>query len=91
MPLAALNDLKLPEHVLIEGIVDIQLHPVQSSDAFGEVLRKVSKQPHGVGLFHLSDHFRDNRIGPSTLLGIERRAYSLPPVGQTFGKKPQIE
>jgi len=91
MPLAALNDLKLPEHVLVKGIVDVQLHPVQSGDAFGEVLRKVSKQPHGVWLFHFSDHFRDHGVGPPALLGIERWAHGLVPMRQTFGKKAQIE
>jgi hypothetical protein len=93
MPLAALNDLKLPEHVLVEGIVDVQLHPVQSGDAFGEVLRKVSKQPRGIGLFHFSfgDHFRDHGVGPAALFGIERWAHGLVPMGQTFGKKAQIE
>ena len=91
MPLAALNDLKLPEHVLIEGVVDVQLHPVQSGNTFGEMLRKVSKQPHRVGLFHLGDHFRDHGVGPSALFGIERRADGSVPMGQTLGKKPQIE
>jgi hypothetical protein len=91
MPLTALNDLKLPKHVLVEGIVDVKLHPVQPGDTIGEVFRKVSKQSHGVGLFHFGDHFRDDGVGPSALLGIERRAYSLASVGQTFGKKTQIE
>lgn len=91
MPQEALNDLKLPEHVLVEGVVDIQLHPVQPGDAFGEVLRKVSKQPHRVGLFHFGDHFRNHGVGPAALLGVKRRAHGPMSVGQAFGKKPQIE
>jgi len=91
MPLAALNDLKLPEHVLIEGVVDIQLHPVQSSDALGKVLGEVSKEPNCIGWFHFGDHFRNDGVGPSALLGIKRRAHGLVSVGQTLRKKPQIE
>ena len=91
MPLAVLNDLKLAEHVLIEGIVDVQLDPVQSGYTFGEMLREVAKQLDGVRLFHFSDHFRNQGVGPATLFGIKRWAHGLASVGQTFGKKPQIE
>src|SRR5262252_6088435 len=91
MPLAASNDLKLPEHVLIKGIVDVQLHPVQSGDTLSEVLREISKQLYGVRLFHFSDHFRNHGVRPSSLFGIERGTHGLAPIGETFGKKTQIE
>src|SRR6185295_974549 len=90
-PLAGLNDLKLPEHVLVETIVDIELHPVESRDTFGEMLRKVTKQPLGVRLFHFGDHFSHDGVRSAALLGIERRTYGLVPVGEALGKKPEVK
>jgi len=91
MPFGGLNDLKLPEHVLVEGVVDVELHPVQTRDAFCEMLGKVTKQPNGVRLLHFGDHFGHDGVRAAALLGIERGTYRLMAMSQALGKQPKIK
>ena len=87
MPGETLDDVELPEHVLIEGVVDVKLDPVQTGDALREMLGKVSKQAHGIRLFH----FGHDRVRSPTLFRIKGRAYRLAAVGETLGKKSKVE
>ena len=38
LPTILLRDIELPKHVLIEGVVNIQLDPIQTNDALLELL-----------------------------------------------------
>ena len=42
----ALDDVEFPEHVLVKGIVDVQLHPVQADDALLKLVRELAEN-HG--------------------------------------------
>ena len=86
-----LNDLKLPEHVLVERVVDVQLHPVQTRNALRKVLGKVSKQAHGIGLLHLRHHFSNHGVGSASLFCIVRRTNGFVSVSQALGKKSEVE
>src|SRR5438067_2019083 len=91
MPRLGSNDLKLPEHVLIEGVVNIKLHPVQPRDTLHELFGKLAKQLHLVLLVPARNEVGCERIGKSSLGGVERWTDDLAAVGEALRKKSEIE
>ena len=71
MPRWGSNDLKLPEHILIEGVVDIELHPVQACDTLHELAGELAKQLHLVLLVPFRYKIGDKRIRSLSLSHVE--------------------
>src|SRR5215831_21023457 len=87
MPRWGSSDLKLPEHVLIKGIVDVQLHPVQSGHAFHKVHGKFAEQFLFLLLIPSRNQLGCNRVGSLSLCGVKRRTDELTAVGQALRKE----
>jgi len=87
MPVTSSNDLKLPEHVLVKRIVDIELDPIQASHALRKLFGEFPEYLYGIVMFHFGNHI----VGEATLGGIKREADAMMAVAQTLGKKSQIE
>ena len=87
VPAAALNHIKLAEHVLKEGIADVDLHPVQAGHTLLKILGEFPEDSGRSGDLHRSNDV----VGAPALLGIIVRADRPASVRELLGKQPEVK
>ena len=65
--MSLLRDVEFSEHVLVEGIVNVDLDPAQTNDALLELFGELAIYGPRTGR---RIHFCNNRIGPPSGLGV---------------------
>ena len=81
----SLGDVKLPEHVLVEGVIDITADPSQRLNAAFKFFRKLSKDHHA-GTIVLS--FEENLVRTAALGCIVARTDAAPGTREAFRVQP---
>jgi hypothetical protein len=84
-----LRDLELAEHVLIKGVVNVELYPVQSAYTLFELLGQLSvnrRCTQGRGI-----HLGNDSVGTAACLCVIGWADRSVARGEAFRKKPEIE
>ena len=80
-----LSDVKLPEHVLVEGVIDVTADPSQRLNAAFKFFGKLSKDHHA-GTIVLS--FKENLVRTAALGCIVARADAAPGTREAFRVQP---
>jgi hypothetical protein len=83
-----LRDIEFAEHVLIEGVINIDLDPIQTADAllelFGQLAINHCAAPGGI-------HLRDDGVGPPAGFGVIVWAHGPVTVRKTFRKEAEVK